>query len=317
MMEGGGAALVVVLVEVPLPADDGKLAISHSGPLVSSVCTATGALRVRSIERTVVPPPAAMFDEEEEDDEDDGATGPVAAAVAERCFGIGIFMAARSSALSSRNENGAQRLLRARTGLPPVACTATAADDGATASEEHEDDERLELCVAVGHSNRSSLSCFLVSLGTGESFALLPPPTEVTMCCSSLLQKLCPLPAATSVPLSAPTGDRCSSAASNGASLLLIISNELSIEPWLVPSVGDAGGTGLTLNPIFTFVALGFTTLQSVSETVIAAGGADESSGAGGGGGGCGGGVGGPAGCSSTSSMVDGRRASASSSRIR
>lgn len=74
--------------------------------LESSVCTATGALSVRSIERTADTP--AMFDDEDEEDD----------AVWVRGFGFGIFMAARSSDRISRNENGAQRLLRARTGLP-------------------------------------------------------------------------------------------------------------------------------------------------------------------------------------------------------
>lgn len=125
----------LVLVEVVLTAKDVKQLLALFPMPDSSVCTATGALKVRSIERTAelpLPVTTAMFDDEDEEDEDAGWV---------RCFGSGIFMAARSSDLSSRNENGAQRLLRDRTGLPPVS---SAADDNVctTVRAEQVDEER-------------------------------------------------------------------------------------------------------------------------------------------------------------------------------
>lgn len=135
------------------------LVASADRTLQSSVCTATGALRVRSIDRTAdetppsphpvllppptpPPPPLAKFDEDDDDEEEDAVAW-------ERCFGIGIFMAARRS----RNENGAQRLLlRARTGL-----SRAAAND-----DDDEDDERR-------------------MANDGPASSAAPRPTELTM----------------------------------------------------------------------------------------------------------------------------------------
>uniref|UniRef100_A0A2M3ZRE5 Putative secreted peptide n=1 Tax=Anopheles braziliensis TaxID=58242 RepID=A0A2M3ZRE5_9DIPT len=121
---------------------------------VASVCTATGALRVRSIDRTTAQPAAG--------EDDESATWVR--------FGANL-IAARNSCLISRKENGAQRLLRARIGLS-VGEIGECRDLRASPSAAIADRSEAPSVDIPSKGNTSSLSMIsneLSSVGEGEA----------------------------------------------------------------------------------------------------------------------------------------------------